>query len=78
MRKVISIIVALAIAIGFSQCRKRPNMPLWNGGYSTRTIEFTTDFGGGEKGDFVDVAGQVLKYRWDIDDGDGVVDSLFV
>lgn len=61
MKKFVSIVSALLLVIGLSQCRKPA---LGNFGY--KTVTFTTNNGGGEKGSFINAEG--IKYQWSSDD----------
>lgn len=61
MKKLVTIVSVLLLVIGLSQCRK----PAFND-FGYKTVVFTTDNGGGEKGSFINAEG--IKYQWSSDD----------
>jgi len=79
MKKISSVLMALALVLGLSQCRKPENPGLEPGGGEgqLKTIQFTVNDNGGAKGDLV-YANQKLRYQWDNNDNDDVKDSLYV
>ena len=78
MRKFGLIISALALVLGLAQCAKKPNMPTFGSvEHSIKTITFTTNGGGNEKGELVDLT-TLLRYKWNIDGNAGKIDQLHV
>ena len=78
MKKFSLIISALALVLGLAQCAKKPNMPTFGSvEHSIKTITFTTNGGGNEKGELVDLT-TLLRYKWNIDGNAGKIDQLHV
>ncbi|MDO5343113.1 MAG: hypothetical protein Q4F69_11790 [Bacteroidia bacterium] len=67
MKKFSLIVMALALVMGLSQCQKRPNAPVFGGGYDDATKEITFTTGNGSKAAIEDAL-TMLNYKWESGD----------